>query len=98
MENLENLEFAGKKFKKTLGIWDFPDEFFFAKILMKLVDFRELQSIDQGCLLESPRKIHLGFHCLFGVLHLALLIFHLENLEFSFEKFWLPWIFTSIIQ
>ena len=59
---------------------------------MRLVDFGKLQSIEQRLpfWLESLRKIHLEFHSLFVVLHLEILNFSPENLEFSFEKSRLP--------
>ena len=41
-------------------------------------------------LLESPRKIHLEFYAFYRVLDLEIVYFHLENLEFSFEKSLLP--------
>ena len=37
-------------------------------------------------LLESLRKVHLEFYRLYQVLHMEIMYFHLEIMEFSFEK------------
>ena len=61
--------------------------FYFTKILMRLIDFRKLQSIDQRLpFWKACVKSTWNFTVLFEFYTWKFGIFHLENLEFSFEK------------
>ena len=90
LENLEDLEFAWKKLKKHLEFEIFQMNFDFAKILMGIVDFRKLKSIDQRLpFWKACVKSTWNFTVRLEFYTWKFRIFHLENLEFSFEKSWL---------
>ena len=85
--NLEDLELAWKKLKKHLEFEIFQMNFDFAKILMGIVDFRKLQSIDQRLpFWKACVKSTWNFTVRFEFYTWKFGIFHLENLELSFEK------------
>ena len=64
---------------------------------MRLVDFGKLQSIDQRLpFWRTCVKSTWNFIVRLEFYAWKLCIFHLENLEFSFEKSWLPWLFIVI--
>ena len=76
-----------KKVEKYLEFEIFQMNFYFAKILTKLFDFRKLQSIDQRLpSLRARVKITWNLTVYIEFYTWKLCIFHLENLEFSFEK------------
>ena len=89
-KKLENLEFAGKMLKKHLEFEIFQINF--DKILTRLLDFRKVKRIDQRLpFWRASVKSTWNVTIYIEFWTLKSCIFHLENLEFSFDKSWLPW-------